>query len=131
MKRCILFLALLLAGCEENNYNGPSKTEPVLEASASFDWNYLSQNQVQCLGQGCGIQFLDRSANARRWLWSFGDGGNSGLKDPVHFYRDDNCGRNSNCSYVVNLQVCPEPDLRFDDERCSVATSVVIVPPPS
>lgn len=132
MKRLLLCSILLLAGCEKNTYNSP--TEPKIEeilAFAAFDWNYLSQNQVQCLGQGCGVQFLDRSVNARRWNWNFGDGGTSALKDPIHFYRVDTCGPNSNCSFIVNLQVCPGPDMRFDDDLCSAAQAVVIVPPPS
>lgn len=134
MKRtAVLLLLLTLVGCKEtNNYRSP--TDPAKEdllAFAAFDWNYLSQNQVVCLGQGCGIQFLDRSTNARRWNWNFGDGGNSNLRDPIHFYRADTCGRSSPCEFLVNLQVCPGPDMRFDDELCSAAQNVVIVPPPS
>lgn len=50
---------------------------------------------------GCGpltVIFTDQSTDAVAWLWNFGDGGTSGLQNPVHTY-------NSAGSYDVRLIV--------------------------
>ena len=43
------------------------------------------------------VNFSDQSTGASSWLWNFGDGGTSNLKNPVHTYQ--NYG-----SYTVSLQ---------------------------
>jgi PKD repeat protein len=44
------------------------------------------------------IRFSDLSSGADRWLWEFGDGGNSTAQNPVHVFTEPG-------SYVVNLTV--------------------------
>jgi|GEM_PF-2149318 len=68
-------------------------TPPILPPSANFTANFTS-GPIPLT-----IQFTDTSTGSpTSWLWTFGDGGNSTTKDPVHTYSKSGL-------YTVNLTV--------------------------
>jgi len=50
------------------------------------------------------IRFINLSASADRYRWAFGDGGNSTLKDPEHFYKKS--GTYKTCLTAVSNAGC-------------------------
>ncbi|MCK4443412.1 MAG: PKD domain-containing protein, partial [Thermoplasmata archaeon] len=67
--------------------NGPPIILPKEPPIASFTWSPSTPNE------GSVVQFIDLSTdlnnNIISYLWQFGDGGTSLLKDPSHAYGDD------------------------------------------
>ncbi len=54
---------------------------PLLEVTASFRWTPGAPSV------GEQVRFLESTANAEAWLWSFGDGTTSNERQPTHIYR--------------------------------------------
>ncbi len=80
-----VWLAIRTANCIDTIFSTISimpDTTPVT-CKAGFNYHYISDS----LNIGFKYAFADSSsANATSWLWSFGDGTTSTLKNPVHIY---------------------------------------------
>lgn len=66
------------------------------------------------------VSFIDRSQDANRWSWQFGDGGSSMLANPVHAFRDTGLfvvtqivTHPSGCRDTAMLSVDVRPEVRF------------------
>ncbi len=89
--------------------------------SANFTYNI----------QGITVVFADQSIRATSWLWDFGDGYFSNLKNPVHAYDHmgkfyacltvtDPCGIDQYCDTVFNCQP-PNPHFTYEINDHSVS----------
>lgn len=81
------------------------------EVIAAFE---VSNNQIQILQS---VTFTNNSENAESYLWDFGDGNTSTLKDPTHVYLDTG-------NYEVSLKVTG-----YGVEK-KVTNIIDIIPPP-
>ena len=95
-----LIVTNALTGCVDS----AKETIPIGTPHVSF----ASDTQSGCLP--LTVHFSDSSVLASSWLWKFGDGGTSTVKDPVHTYRDTG-------KYSVVLIINP-------GSACSVQDSV-------
>ena len=88
----ILFVT---AGCD-----GDSPTEPDVLAGFTFG------------GEGPVVEYFDASAGpVTQWLWDFGDGDSSTLRNPVHEYSPVSFPE----TYIVRLTVCETVERRADE----------------
>lgn len=65
--------------------------QPLVQTLNDRDTFYLVNGQAQ-------VQFYTNNRYAESWLWDFGDGNDSQLKDPLHTYNDTG-------TYTVNVSV--------------------------
>lgn len=91
----ITLLLLVVSGCDSD-----SPTEPRILADFTFG------------GEGPVVEFFDASAGpVTQWLWDFGDGSTSTLRNPVHEYSPVDFPE----TYIVRLTVCETVERQADD----------------
>ncbi len=99
----VTLLLSTTSGCD-----GDSPTEPEILAGFTFR------------GEGPIVEFFDASAGpVTQWLWEFGDGETSTLRNPVHEYSPIAFPE----TYIVRLTVCETVERQADD--CSSAQKPV------
>ena len=110
-----LLTKTILASCENPNTAGRPKLiiEYVFCPTIAADFNYQVEDQK--------VTFTDQTSGAISWMWDFGDGYFSNLKNPAHLYENqgiytvclvvnDSCGSDTLCQ---NIHVCEMPQPHF------------------